>query len=121
MSLLEMTVVILVLMTLVSVLFIGARAWKRASDRALCITNMMTVQKAVRGYANLHNKKPGDTVAGLEAQVVGPDRYFEALPSCPSGGTYTLGGDVVPLVGDVYASCSLATSEGHEPEDPSNW
>ncbi|MBC7981098.1 MAG: prepilin-type N-terminal cleavage/methylation domain-containing protein, partial [Armatimonadetes bacterium] len=34
MTLLELTVVILVLLSLISILFIGARAWKKGSDRA---------------------------------------------------------------------------------------
>ncbi len=33
MTLLELTVVILVLLSLIGILFIGARAWKRGSDR----------------------------------------------------------------------------------------
>ena len=34
MTLLELTVVILVLLSLISILFVGARAWKKGSDRA---------------------------------------------------------------------------------------
>lgn len=37
MTLLELTVVIMVLLSLISILFIGARAWKRGSDRTGCI------------------------------------------------------------------------------------
>jgi prepilin-type N-terminal cleavage/methylation domain-containing protein len=40
MTLLELTIVILVLLTLVSILFIGARAWKKGSDRAANIMNL---------------------------------------------------------------------------------
>ena len=49
MTLLELTVVILVLLSLISILFIGARAWKKGSDRAGCIMNIRNVQQAVRG------------------------------------------------------------------------
>ena len=48
MTLLELTVVILVLLSLISVLFIGARAWKKGSDRAACILNIRNFQQAVR-------------------------------------------------------------------------
>ena len=34
MTLIELTVVILVLLSLISILFVGARAWKKGSDRA---------------------------------------------------------------------------------------
>jgi type II secretory pathway pseudopilin PulG len=50
MTLLELTVVILVLLSLITILFIGAQAWKRGSDRAICIINIQNVQKGVRGY-----------------------------------------------------------------------
>ncbi len=54
MTLLELTVVILVLLSLISILFIGARAWKRGSDRAICIIHIQSAQKGVRSYANLY-------------------------------------------------------------------
>ena len=37
MTLLELTVIILVLLSLITILFVGAKAWKRGSDRAACI------------------------------------------------------------------------------------
>ena len=39
MTLLELTVVILVLLSLITILFVGARAWKRGSDRSANIMN----------------------------------------------------------------------------------
>ena len=50
MTLLELTVVILVLLSLISILFIGARAWKKGSDRSANIMNIRNVQQAVRGH-----------------------------------------------------------------------
>ena len=54
MTLLELTVVILVLLSLISILFIGARAWKKGSDRSANILNIRNVQQAVRGHGNLN-------------------------------------------------------------------
>ena len=54
MTLLELTVVILVLLSLISILFIGARAWKKGSDRAANILNIRNVQQAVRGHGNMN-------------------------------------------------------------------
>lgn len=65
MSLLELTAVILVLLTLITILFIGAKAWKRGSDRAICIIHIQDVQKGVRSYSNLYAAEPGTTVSGL--------------------------------------------------------
>jgi len=55
MTLLELTVVILVLLSLIAILFVGARAWKRGSDRAGCIMNIRNVQQAARGHMNMTN------------------------------------------------------------------
>ena len=53
MTLLELTVVILVLLSLISILFIGARAWKKGSDRAANILNIRNVQQAVRAHCRM--------------------------------------------------------------------
>jgi len=53
MTLLELTVVILVLLSLISILFIGARAWKKGSDRSANIMNIRNCQQAMRGEQNM--------------------------------------------------------------------
>jgi type II secretory pathway pseudopilin PulG len=52
MTLLELTVVILVLLSLISILFVGARAWKKGSDRSANIMNLRNTQQAMRGHQN---------------------------------------------------------------------
>ncbi len=81
MTLLELTVVILVLLSLISILFIGARAWKKGSDRAGCILNIRNSQQAVRGYLNMH---PTVVVSALTAANIygGADGYLK-FPKCP--------------------------------------
>ena len=85
MTLLELTVVILVLLSLISILFIGARAWKRGSDRAASILQIRNVQQAVRSYSNMNGKNPGDgateiaakNLTTLNGEVFGPrDRFI---------------------------------------------
>lgn len=120
-TLIELAVVILALMLFATILLVGARAWKRGSDRAICIANIAGVQKAVRGFANMSGLNPGDTVPNLELKVVGPDRFFEALPACPAQGVYTLGGNEIPALGELYLDCSLATSHSHLPERIQDW
>lgn len=61
MTLIEMTVVISLLLSLISILFIGAKAWKRGSDRAANIMNLRNVQLAVRGHASLNDIPQADT------------------------------------------------------------
>ena len=60
MTLLELTVVILVLLSLISILFIGARAWKKGSDRSANIMNIRNTQQAMRGHENMKGLKAGD-------------------------------------------------------------
>jgi len=121
MTLLELTVVILVILTLVSVLFIGANAWKNGSDRVPCIVNLQNVQKGVRSFANLNGHNPGATVAGLQSQVIGLGRFVEVMPECPGSGSYSSGGDVIPNIGTLYFNCSLAGSGEHEPLSAEDW
>jgi prepilin-type N-terminal cleavage/methylation domain-containing protein len=61
MTLLEMTVVILVLLSLTSILFIGAKAWKKGADRSANIMNLRNVQLAVRGHASTNDITQAET------------------------------------------------------------
>ena len=125
MTLLELTVVILVLLGLIGILFFGAQAWKRGSDRSICIINIQSVQKGVRSYSNLYGFEPGGSAPGLKSQVIGLGRFVESEPSCPSFGNYTFGpvygADTIPPTGELYLECSLKDSADHVPDDPSSW
>ena len=46
MTLLEITIVLCVLLGLLSIIFIGAKAWKNGSDRAGCVLTLRSVQMA---------------------------------------------------------------------------
>jgi prepilin-type N-terminal cleavage/methylation domain-containing protein len=123
MTLLELTVVILVLLSLISILFIGARAWKKGSDRAGCILNIRSVQQGVRSYANMSGLNPGDTVTAWKAKVVGTGLFVEKEPVCPGAGTYTFAADTaIPAIGTLAATCSLAADPGlHAPATYTDW
>lgn len=117
MTLLELTVVILVLLSLVAILFIGSRAWKRGSDRAGCIMNIRQAQMSVRSYQNLNDFPQGHTL-DMVADVIGGG--FMNDPVCPGSGTYTHL-NYIPAVGELVTTCSLAGSERHEPVDYTGW
>ena len=125
MTLLELTVVILVLLSLVSILFIAANTWKKGGDRSMCIMQIRNVQLGVRGYANMYNQNPGSTAPGLLDNVIGAGQFVEHTPECPSNGSYSfgaaLGEDVIPPLGILYMDCSLATSHEHIPREYSSW
>ena len=87
MTLLELTVVILVLLSLISILFIGARAWKKGSDRAANILNIRNVQQAVRAHINVRGLVATDNVD--DSEIIGTGRYLNE-PVAPNGDiTYT--------------------------------
>ncbi len=118
MTLLELTVVILVLLSLISILFVGARAWKKGSDRAGCIMNIRNVQQAVRGHQNMSNKTTADNIVTTE--IIGSNGYIETTPSCPSGGTYTLA-STYPAIGSAAYTCSNSTTLQHAPDSTAGW
>lgn len=126
-TLIELSVMILVILTFISILFIGARAWKRGSDRAQCVMNIRNVQLAVRGYANSNDLDSGDYLTLLGSNgppggaVIGSGNYLEAFPECPGMGLYTIHGNTVPLTGTLYMSCSLSGSQRHEPAIYGTW
>jgi len=139
MTLLELTVVILVLLSLISILFIGARAWKKGSDRAASILVIRNVQQAVRSFSNMNGYNPNTTVApvvgppaiaGLEDEIFGAGKFIENNPTAagrhPAGGTYVFsypgGASLIPDVGDLY----ITTTGGDEPtyftpKDHADW
>lgn len=123
MTLLELTVVILVLLSLITVLFIGARQWKKGSDRAGCIMNIRNAQQAVRGYANMYGKNPSDAVTGLEDLVIGTGKFIEKTPVCPGGGVYGGKAATIPAVGVLWMTCSFSAEAdgGHVPLDIDGW
>lgn len=117
-TLIEVTLVIAVLLGLISVLFIGVTAYKKGSDRAKCVLNISTVQKAARSFQNLYELKIGDDLA--VADICGSGKMIESTPVCPSEGTYSFGA-TVPAAGSTYLSCSLASSDGHQPSSSAGW
>jgi prepilin-type N-terminal cleavage/methylation domain-containing protein len=116
MTLLELTVVILVLLSLISILFIGARAWKKGSDRSASILTIRNVQQAVRSFANMNGVAEGGTVALTD--IFGTGKFMQNNPTAGShpggaGLSYTISAPtVVPAVGTLYLTVSgSATSD----------
>lgn len=128
MTLIELTVVILVLLSLISILFIGARAYKRGSDRAGCVLNIRNVQQAVRSHQNMYNKQPAGSAAPdsfvLTTDIYsapGEERYMNE-PHCPTDNSAYAAGDdgaQYPEVGNLAIECATtdaAIRATHEPD-----
>jgi type II secretory pathway pseudopilin PulG len=134
-TLLELTIVILVLLSLVAILFIGAQGWKNGTDRAGCILQIRNVQVAMRSYQNLYGYNPGAAPAlsggtqNVAAHLLAKGyieeethQSVEGARKCQGGGTYsTPAPDIFPPVGVLYMECSLATDSNHVPKMYGNW
>ena len=134
-TLLELSVVITILLLLVSLLFIGSRAWRRGSDRSACVMTLRNVQVATRSYQNIY----GYTYGGKPYAENGTQDIAEHLLSkgyietelykhvrgeapCPAGGTYICPApDDFPEAGQLYMECSLSGSDQHTPNSHADW
>jgi len=125
MTLIEITVVILVLLTLIAVLFIGANIYKKGADRAACILNIRNIHQAVRADQNLENKNEGDLLEGVIMSDTVEGAYFETVITCPSaGGAYTVVTEYPPIgiVGAVCATLGDAANKHFpDPDTTNSW
>lgn len=134
-TLLELTVVITILLTLISILFVGSRAWKRGSDRAGCVLTLRNVQVAARSYQNMYGYNFGghpyaDNGTQDIAEHLHAKGYIEAnlyqqtrgMTPCPGGGAYSCPfPDIFPQPGQLYMKCSLASPDNHAPTSQADW
>ncbi len=105
-------------LSVIPILFIGARAWKQGSDRAACILTQRNIQQAVRSYQKMNNLEPG---APLNLKAVIVNLQMETFnTTCPAGGTFTIS-ETIPPTGVLVATCSHADDMGHAPKDNGNW
>lgn len=102
MTLLELTVVILVLLSLISILFVGARAWKRGSDRSANLMNLRNTQQAMRGHENM---RTDTTVTTFGADELA---NYMKMPVPTAGLTYVAGTDITP-VGTLWLEVTYGT------------
>lgn len=119
MTLLELTVVIVVVLSLIAILFIGANGWKMGADRSSCVLNIRNVQSAVRAFQNIRAVPEGATI-NMYVDIIGPDNFLAADPACPGGGDYEHI-DHMPFPGELALTCDLAGSRDHVPQGHGDW
>jgi type II secretory pathway pseudopilin PulG len=135
-TLVEMTIVISVSLSLISVVTTSARTWKRNSDRADCVVDLRNFQMAVRSYQNLYGYSEGMfhvNVGGstditeqlLRRDLITRNQHHQAIgkETCSGGGTYSrIQPDRFPLQGRSYLNCSLSTApQQHSPDSSADW
>lgn len=127
MTLVELSVTIVIVIALIILVFVGASAWKKGSDRAACVMNIYKVQQGVRSYAAARAYYPGQDISNrlnsdsLYEEIVGPDKYVENVPVCPDQGAYATAGNKIPRVGELFLTCSLASDDSHMPDSYTSW
>jgi prepilin-type N-terminal cleavage/methylation domain-containing protein len=112
-TLIELSVVIAVILLLVGVLFIGIQAWRDGANKAACLVNVSSIQKAVRGYQNMN---PTLTTVDVAADLV--PGFFASVPTCPAQGTYAPLSGAFPASGTAFTACSITA---HNPTSTANW
>lgn len=84
---------IAVILLAVAVLLVeGLRKFIRARNTpasVACLNNLRTIEGA-KAVWTLENHKTTNDVP-TDSDIFGPDRNIKEKPSCPAGGTYTLG------------------------------
>jgi hypothetical protein len=92
-----------------SVLFVGARAWKRGADRSAVILNIRNCQQAMRGHANMMQLNPGDAFTRKDLE-----EYMNFPADIPvSGGVIRFeAGDKVTPIGELWLKVSGPGMDG---------
>lgn len=127
MTLLELTVVILVLLSLISILFVGARAWKKGSDRAANVMIVRNVQQAVRSYQNMNNVSEGSTVdTTIAGPIFGTGDFIEIPPTHPVAGLSYVYSGTVPGIGTLFTTSTGTPTSGapasyYDPTGTQDW
>ena len=88
-TLVEIMIVVLIIGILMAIAvpnFVKARDSSRKSS---CIANLKQIDQGKEQWAMDNKKNSGDTVAMTD--LVGATAYIKATPTCPSGGSYTVG------------------------------
>ncbi|MGJ8661396.1 MAG: type II secretion system protein [Bacteroidota bacterium] len=117
-TLIELTVVIVVILSLISVLFIGATAYRNGASRSACLIKQRAIHQAVLSHMNMNQGDFGLAVnndnglgATVEDQLVGTGLFFPTAPSCPrSSAAYVLTATAYPAVATSAVACPTYTT-----------
>ncbi len=104
-SLIELMVVVLILAILTAIALPIYLQTQANSEKRVCQSNMSAIAKAVQS-ARVETKAPDYAFAvGVPDPAKEPD--MQAVPSCPSGGSYTIIGTGVPSNSMFKVMCTV--------------
>jgi type II secretory pathway pseudopilin PulG len=116
MTFLEVMVVLVVMLSLVGILFVGARNRLKGSDRAANIMNIRNVQQAVRAEQGVNGLLCGAPLPASEIFGTPAKEGYLKQPTPPVYSlTYTFG-TTVPDIGTLYLNVSGANAAEYAPD-----
>ena len=88
-TLVEIMIVVAIIGLLAAVAIPNLVKARKDAQKAACINNLKTIQGAKEVWALEMKKTDADTPT--DGDLFGVDKNIREKPSCPAGGTYTLG------------------------------
>lgn len=108
-TLIEIMIVVAIIAILAAVAIPNIVKYRKSAQAASCVQNLTAIQNAKEKWMMDHTEVP--TLAQISGDK---DKLIKTSPSCPAGGTYTIGDD------GVDPSCSLGQN-GDDGTDKSVW
>ncbi|MBC7328738.1 prepilin-type N-terminal cleavage/methylation domain-containing protein [bacterium] len=91
-TLIEVMVVILIISVLLVIAFPNWMTVRENARLRACAANMKKIETALEQYAIDHRLSGYDPLPNVDQLFL--DGYFKTLPICPSGGNYTIEGNI---------------------------
>ena len=135
MTLLELTVVIIVLLSLIGVMFIVTRGCKEGANRTSCIMQIRNIQVTTRAYQNVNGYDPESSpklkngsqniISHLLSEGYISQKEYDSSQGtrpCPGNGLYNIATPTIfPAIGTLYMSCSFSSTKDHTPRELAGW
>lgn len=88
-TLVEIMIVVAIIGLLAAIAIPNLVTARKKAQRQACISTLKAIDGAKANWAL--DMKKSDADVPTEADLFGSDKYIETKPTCPAGGTYTLG------------------------------
>jgi prepilin-type N-terminal cleavage/methylation domain-containing protein len=88
-TLVEIMIVVAIIGLLAAIAIPNLVTARKKAQKQACISTLKAIDGAKANWAL--DMKKSDSDVPTEADLFGPDKYIETKPTCPAGGTYTLG------------------------------
>ena len=87
-TLVEIMIVVAIIGLLAAIAIPNLVTARKKAARQACISTLKAIEGAKANWAL--DMKKSDSDVPTEADLFGPDKYIEKVPTCPGGGTYSI-------------------------------